>query len=70
MMFPTEREDCPRARAVMVVTSSGRLVPKATRVRATTASGTPSKRARIQPLSTSRRAPAARPTAPRRNLPI
>ena len=43
--LPTPRDARPFFREVMVVTSSGREVPRATNSRATTVSGTPSQRA-------------------------
>ena len=47
--LPMPREAWPLRREVMVVTSSGRLVPRATKVRAITVSGTPSSLAMMVP---------------------
>ena len=59
-----KRAPWPLAREVMAVTSSGREVPRATKVRAITDSGTPRAWAMRVPLSTSRLAPTA-PVGPR-----
>ena len=64
MTLPRDREPWPLARDVMAVTSSGRLVPRATKVRAMTDSGTPRAWAIRVPLSTSRSAPTATRAAP------
>ena len=64
MILPTDSEPWPFTREVMAVTSSGRLVPRATKVRAMTVSGTPSSLAMMVPLSTSRFAPTAMTAAP------
>lgn len=53
------REACPFRREVIVVMSSGREVPRATKVSAMTVSGTCSACAIAVPLSTRRSAPIA-----------
>ena len=63
-MLPRDRALWPFTREVMAVTSSGREVPRATKVRAMTDSGTPSPWAMRVPLFTSRLAPTAMKAAP------
>ena len=63
-MLPRDRALWPFTREVMAVTSSGRLVPRATKVRAMTDSGTPIAWAIRVPLLTSRFAPTAMRAAP------
>ena len=62
-MFPNDNEEWPFFKALIAVTSSGRDVPSATRVRDITRSGTLSHLAITVPLSTSRSAPIYNETA-------
>ena len=64
MMLPRDNRPCPLRREVIAVTSSGREVPRATKVRAITDSGTPNSPAMMMPLSTNRFAPIAIKAAP------
>ena len=64
MILPRESAPWPFIRAVIAVTSSGRDVPRATKVSEITVSGTPIAAAIAIPLSTRRSAPTAITAAP------